>query len=81
MLCPCAFLNKESPFRALVVAQLVERPLPTAEIRGSNPVIGKFYLVSAVIKLQKIKKKWPGMAHLKRVAFSVLGRCLLTYFD
>ena len=29
---------------AVVVAQLVERSLPTPEIRGSNPNIGKFYL-------------------------------------
>ena len=27
---------------AVVVAQLVERSLPTTEVRGSNPVIGKF---------------------------------------
>ena len=27
--------------RAVVVAQLVERLLPTPEIRGSNPDIGK----------------------------------------
>ena len=26
---------------AVVVAQLVERSLPTPEVRGSNPVIGK----------------------------------------
>ena len=30
--------------RAVVVAQLVERSLPTPEMRGSNPVIAKFYL-------------------------------------
>ena len=29
---------------AVVVAQLVERSLPTPEIRGSNPNIGKLYL-------------------------------------
>ena len=28
-------------FRAVVVAQLVERLLPIPEVRGSNPVIGK----------------------------------------
>ena len=28
-------------FRAVVVAQLVERSLPISEVRGSNPVIGK----------------------------------------
>ena len=29
---------------AVVVAQLVEQSLPTPEIRGSNPNIGKLYL-------------------------------------
>ena len=29
---------------AVVVAQLVERSLPTSEIRGLNPNIGKLYL-------------------------------------
>ena len=32
--------------KAMVVAQLVEQLLPTPEIRGSNPVIVKFYLPS-----------------------------------
>ena len=31
-------------FGAVVVAQLVEQSLPTPEISGSNPNIGKFYL-------------------------------------
>ena len=35
---------------AVVVVKLEERSLPTPEIRGSNPVIGKFYLQSAVLK-------------------------------
>ena len=30
---------------AVFVAQLVERSLPKAEISGSNPVIGTFYLL------------------------------------
>ena len=29
---------------AVVVAQLVEQSLPTTEIRGSNPDVGKFYI-------------------------------------
>ena len=37
------------PLRAVVVAQLAERSLPTPEIRDSNPNIGKvlskFYLI------------------------------------
>ena len=43
--------------RAVVVAQLVERSLPTPEVRGSNPVIGKnllnIYLLSTVLKRRK----------------------------
>ena len=36
-----------------VRAQLVERLLPTTEIRGSNPVFGKFYLLPTVLKILK----------------------------
>ena len=42
---------------AEVVAQLVEQLLPTQEVRGSNLVIGKFYiehcLLSTVLKRRK----------------------------
>ena len=48
---------------AVVVAQLVERSLQTQEIRGSNLVIGKFYLLLTAAKncfeKTKIKKKRP----------------------
>ena len=37
--------------REVVVAQLVERLLPTPEIRSSKPVIIKFYLLTNVLKL------------------------------
>ena len=53
----------------MVVAQLVERLLPIPEVRSSNPVIGKnLYWTFAVncIEKTKIKKKRPGMAHLKK---------------
>ena len=45
---------------AVVVAQLVERLLPTPEVRGSNPVIGKkLYWTFNVncFEKTKIKKK------------------------
>ena len=50
------------------VAQLVERSLPTPEVRGSNPVIGKllsdiYLFTDNYIEKTKIKKKRPGMAH------------------
>ena len=51
---------------AVVVAQLVERSLPTPEIRGSNQDIGKFLSTSCTIEKTKIKKKRLGMAHLKK---------------
>ena len=55
----------------MVVAQLVEWVLPIPEVRGSNPAIGKIYiehlfLVNCIEKI-KIKKKRPGMAHLKKL--------------
>ena len=41
---PCQIEGITNGKRAVVAAQLVERSLPTPEIRGSNPVINKFYL-------------------------------------
>ena len=41
-------------YRAVVVAQLVERSLPTPEVRGSNLVIGKLcitYKLPTVLKI------------------------------
>ena len=50
------------------MTQLVERSLPTSEIRGSNPLIGKMLSTNlsthCIIEKSKIKKKRPGMAHL-----------------
>ena len=45
---------------ALVVAQLVDRSLPTPEVRGSNPPIEKLYIIYlllTVLNRQKLKKK------------------------
>ena len=41
------------------MAQLVERSLPTPEIRGSNPVVSKSSLLSTVLKnsIEKTKIK------------------------
>ena len=52
------------------MAQLEERLLPIPEVRGSYPVID-FYMehlftVNCIVKT-KIKKKRPGMAHLKKL--------------
>ena len=54
----------------MVVAQLVERLLPT-EACGSNPVIGKIYIehlftVNCIEKI-KMKTKRPEMAHFKKI--------------
>ena len=55
--------------RAVVVAQLVERSLPTSEIRGSNPDIGNIFYTRIStdcnkIEKTKIREKRQGMAHL-----------------
>ena len=54
--------------RAVVVAQLVERSLPTPEVRGSNPVIGKKFYWTFYCQLyweDEKKKKRPGLALFK----------------
>ena len=53
---------------AVVVTQLVKQSLPTSEVRGSNPVIGKLLCIEHLftincIEKTKIQKKMPGMAH------------------
>ena len=54
----------------MVVAQLVERSLPTPEIRGLNPDIGKVLSTNCTLEKMKIKKKMPGTGDLfkKRVS-------------
>ena len=52
----------------MVVAQLVEWLLPTPEIRGLNPDIGKIAYTNCKLGKMKIKKKRPGMAHPKKTA-------------
>ena len=42
---------------AVIVAQLVERSLPTPEIHGSNLDIGKILFANCTIEKTKIKKK------------------------
>ena len=49
----------------VVVADLEEHSPPTPDVRGSNAVIGKLYILSNCIEKTKIKKKRPGIAHLK----------------
>ena len=48
--------NKIEP-REVVVAQLVERSLPTPEVRGSNPVIGKIYMYNQLYGKDENKEK------------------------
>ena len=51
---------------AVVVAQLVERLLPSPEVRGLNPIISKTIIecmLSTVYRKDKTKEKRPGMAH------------------
>ena len=62
---------KHKPSWAVVVAQLVKRSLPTPEVRGSNPVIGKkfyrtfVYRLSIVLKDEKRKKR-PVMTQIEK---------------
>ena len=53
------------PSRTVVVAQLVERSLPTPEIHSSNPNIGKLYL-SMVHWKDENKEKEAGNGPLKK---------------
>ena len=63
-------------FRAVIVAQLAERLLPTSEIRGSNPNIGivfrKYLCISVNCNSEstKIKKMGPGFARFLKTLFS-----------
>ena len=53
------YYKQTNASEAVVVAQLVERSLPTPDVHGSNPVIGKLLyrtficLLSTVLKRQK----------------------------
>ena len=58
--------------RALVVAQLEERSLPTPEISGSNLVNSKTLSTNCTIEKMKVKKKRPRMAHLLKNPWSHL---------
>ena len=53
----------------MVVAQLVERSLPTPEVRGWNPVISEILFTVNCIEKTKLKIKRTGMANffLKKV--------------
>ena len=71
----------------MFVAQLVERLLPTPEVRDLNPVPSKISierLQSTGIEKMKIKKKRPEMGHLKNVLRHdgrMMGFKLLICFD
>ena len=52
----------------MVVAQLVQQSVPTPEICGSNPDIGKNLSSNCTLEKMRIKKKRPGMAYLKKVS-------------
>ena len=53
---------KKQKYEEVVVAQLIDRSLPTPEVRGSIPVMGKIYIYFQVYLTVKIKKKSPQMA-------------------
>ena len=58
-------LQRFDPFGAVVVAQLVERSLPTPENRGSNPNIAKVLSINCKLnRKDKDIEKEEGMAHI-----------------
>ena len=58
----------------MVAAQLVERSLPTQEIRDWNPDIRKLLSTNCKIEKTKIKKKRLGMANLLKNTLTVLKK-------
>ena len=62
-------IKNDNVLLAVLVAQLVEQSLLTPEIRGSNPDIGEILTTNRTIEKTSIKKKRPGMAHLKKPIF------------
>ena len=62
-------------FRAVVVAQLAEQSLPTPEIRGSNPDIGKIsnvFICQLLSRKDENKEKEAGNGQLKKNIFKKL---------
>ena len=60
-------------YRAVVVAQLVERLLLTSDVRSLNPVIWNFIYYPTVLKLRwKDKNKVAGMGHWFK---NILNHC------
>ena len=45
---------------------MVKQSLQTPKVRGLNPDIGKMLSTNCTIEKTKLKKKRPGMAHLKK---------------
>ena len=72
--------GKNTISRAVVVTQLVEWSLPTSEIRSSNPVIVKLYMLTDNCCFENIKIIWNGP--IKKLQFrakiiEVKGRILI----
>ena len=64
---------------SVVVVQLVVRSLPTPEIRGSNPIIGKFYFLSTVLKDENKEKEAWNVLIKKNIIYGCKGRPLLHF--
>ena len=64
------FSSDKKPLDVAVV-QLVERSLLTPEIPSSNPLIGKIYFLSSVLKTQKYRKRgWDFLDYFLASIFS-----------
>ena len=53
---PFKVVTRHTLERAVVVAQLVERSLPTLEIRGLSPVIGTIFLLASTVLKSFVEK-------------------------
>ena len=61
----------------MVVAQLVEQLVPTPEVHGSNPIIGKIYIERclSIVLDSKIKEKEVGYCPLKIESIITIRCC------
>ena len=61
----------------MAVAQLVERSPSETTGPQFNPVMGKFYLLSTILKRQKEKKKRPEITHFKKTSPNIFSNLII----
>ena len=65
-------MGEQAKVMEVVVAQLVERTVPTLENCGLNPIIGKILSTNYTIEKTKIKKKEAGKGPSLKIAILFL---------